>query len=320
MQYTNNYKLPKGIFDSVVNETYDVTKDDPKILSVTSLIDEPKIVTLRKRHFKNLTEDVSDNIWLLLGSSVHEVVSRISGENRIIEQRYQIEIDGYIITGKPDLADKVESLLQDYKVTSVWAYVYNKDGKREWIRQLNVYRYLLANGTAVDKVDGVFVPCAVQESIELENLQNILILRDWSKRESRKNSDYPQIPVQVVDIPRVDDSRVEAFIKQQIQRHHEAQSLPDDEIPICSPESRWHKDDSWAVYKSEADCKNGKRALRVFDNETEANSMARQMSPVGFVQLRQGEDTRCQDYCQVKHLCNHGRVRYPEGEQDGAES
>ena len=86
------------------------------------------------------------------------------------------------------------------------------------------------------------------------------------------------------------------------------ENIPDDDLPMCSEEDRWYTGDKFAVMK------NGRKtALRVFDNEEEANTY---MAENGgdYIEQRKGEDRKCKDYCLCCHFCKYWNEHYREEE------
>jgi len=73
--------------------------------------------------------------------------------------------------------------------------------------------------------------------------------------------------------------------------------VPDNDIEICSPENRFHKDDKWALKK-----KGNKRASKICNSEEEAKNLLQDGQEIEF---RPGEDTKCLYYCDCKNHCNH---------------
>ena len=62
----------------------------------------------------------------------------------------------------------------------------------------------------------------------------------------------------------------------------------------------WRRKDSWAVIP-----KGRKRALRVFDNESDAVQFHQENGKDTFIEHRKGESTRCSgNFCGVSEFCN----------------
>ena len=60
----------------------------------------------------------------------------------------------------------------------------------------------------------------------------------------------------------------------------------------------WEKPTRYAVKK-----KGGVRAKSVHDTEEDAQHILNQMGKDYFIEIRQGERTRCESYCQVAPFC-----------------
>lgn len=219
MIWTNKFNLPDSVAEAIKKNTYDVSRTDQNIISVTSLIGSPRIRQLTIRNWANITEDVSSGIWRLLGSAVHEVMGRISEDNRLIEERLSETIDDITVTGKADIYDATVHAIQDYKITSVYKV---KTDVKDWENQLNCYAWLCRKaGFLVTKL---FVNA---------------ILRDWSKGQSKRQKNYPPFAYKKIDIPLWTLKKQEKYIKERVKIHKEAMSKADNDLPLCTPEERW---------------------------------------------------------------------------------
>ena len=292
MNYTNNANLPQPLVSAIQFSDYDKVGD----ISVTGLIQPPRIRQLMLRHDKEITEDVSEGIWRLIGSIGHKILERADTDNHLSEERlrmYTGEPD-WAISGKADLLGP-DMTLSDYKFTSVWAV---KDAKIEWEQQLNLYALLY-------KHNGFLV----------ERARIVAVLRDWSKIKAFKDPDYPQVGVVVREVPLWPSEQQEAFLGQRVRAHQQADKLADDDLPMCTEEERWHKPNKYAVKKG-----TNKRATRVFDSNEEAYEFKKNSELAGlYVEYRPGEDTRCLHYCAVKDFCSHGKtLNAPAGEETEA--
>ena len=288
MLLTNKYNLPETLFDAIENDGYDVDQSDLSIISTTTLINPPKIRILRSRHWDKVEEDVSENIWRLLGTSVHAILERVSSKNRLLEERITIEFDGKKVSGKTDIY--VDEKVEDYKVTSAWTIVYNPDGKKDWENQLNVNAWLFR-----------------KQGFEVKELNIIAILRDWSKTKAKSDPNYPQLPVVVVNIPLWSMEQQEAYIKTRVMVHKMHETAADDEIPCCTPEERWSDPDKFAVYKN-----GNKTATKVCGSKDEADEyIANADSKHAWrIEERKGGDRRCPDYCAVNKFCHYYKNNY----------
>lgn len=260
---TNKYKLPSGIVQAVANDPYTKGASD---ISVTGLIQPPYIRKLREQ--TEVIEDVADRIWSLLGQSVHTILERAYAGSGIAEQRLFMTVNGWTVSGQMDVLE--DGVLSDFKVTSVWS----RDGKAEWEQQLNLLRVLCEHhGHKVDR------------------LQIIAIYRDWQKSKTF-DKDYPETQVGVIPVPMWPLERAQAFMLERVKAHQH------DEPGHCSDDERWLTPTVWAVKKD-----GRKSALKLFDNQEEAQEMADDLGKGHFVEFRPGEYRRCASYCNVSHAC-----------------
>jgi len=118
MKLTNKYNLPESFVNCIKNDTYTGPQANTNKISVTTIINPPKIHFLKCRHWDEIEEDLSENIWRLIGSSVHAMLERAEGKDSIVEERLNKEIDGITLSGAFDLYDSKKQELQDFKVTS----------------------------------------------------------------------------------------------------------------------------------------------------------------------------------------------------------
>ena len=288
MKYTNKHNIPQEIINAVHNDNYSRGK---ATISATGLLQPPRIRLLAQEHYDKLTIDVSDEIWKLLGQSVHTILERANenNEDTITEQRMFAIVKDWTVSGQTDSIDVKSNTLKDYKVTSVWSIVSAlKEGKVEWEQQLNIYAYLYKQTT--------------EKTIDQLNI--IAIARDWNKNQYlRSGGDYPPSPVTVLNIDLWSDEEQEAFIKQRVSIHQEAEVdyLINDKLPLCTDEERWRRKDTYRVEK-----KGRKTAVRVLDTQEEANEYigGHKDSKLLKVVEAKGECVRCANYCDVAEFCN----------------
>jgi hypothetical protein len=271
MRITNKAGLPDAIVWAVLNDRYDAGESH---ITVTRLIDAPQVRILARRHWEELEEDVADRIWALLGQVVHGILERAE-TIALTEERLFANIESWRVSGQFDrLVLFPDGTLQDYKLTSVWSVI--NGGKIEWERQLNCLR-LLAH------VNGY----------QVERLQIIAILRDWSKGKARRGENYPAIQVQVLDVPVWSLDEAERYMHERVRLHQQAEQ---GQVPECTAEERWEQPTTYAVRR-----KGRKTAIRVLENQAEAEAMAEEAG--GYVGVRPGRSVRCEEYCPVSRFC-----------------
>lgn len=280
MRITNYFLLPQPFVNIAKNPSYSKGKSH---ISATSLLNSPKIVTMLKKYDDELEQDVSDMIWSIFGSAVHNVLEKGADEHNLVEQRLHAELDGWHVSGAIDLqvVDPDGIHIKDYKTTSVWAVM---NDKPEWEQQLNIYAWLVA----------------VNKKVPIKSLQIVGILKDWSKREAERKPDYPQRNVTVVDIPLWTFEEQEAFVRGRIAKHSAAEFAmeTDGELPDCTPQEMWEKPPVWAVIKQ-----GNTRAKSLHSTPEEAEIAKKELGSMYEIQIRQGDRTRCRDYCLVNKWC-----------------
>jgi len=298
MKITNKFGMPKPFVDFARNDKYSKGKAD---ISVTTLIDSPRVRIMKENFDDKIEVDAVDMIWALFGTAVHSVLeSSQQSENIITEERLYSDIDGWLLSGALDRQEISgnEATIIDYKVTSVWSVIY---GKPDWEKQLNCYAYLLDDKFAFS-------------TMNVKSLKICAILRDWNRRESERKQDYPQAPIVFVDVPLWSYEERIKYIKERMRLHQEAQVNFDihSHLPLCSDSETWQKKSTWALKK-----KNLKRAMKIFDSEQSAldfqiEYQKHRLNPVDQteIEFRGGEYTRCEgNYCSVAEFCSQFKER-----------
>lgn len=113
MIITNKLNLPEPIVAAVMREhTY-----KPKQYSVTVLLKGPGQVILERRHDNEIEQDVSEMIWAIFGTAVHNVLEQAQEtKNQLKENKLVIELaNGYKLSGIFDLYDDKTGTVTDYK-------------------------------------------------------------------------------------------------------------------------------------------------------------------------------------------------------------
>lgn len=273
MILTNRQNLPEPIVRAVSNDDYDNGGAD---YSVTTLIKPPQIVALERKHANEITEDVSDRIWALMGQLGHSILER-AADSGIVEHRFFIRRQGKKVGGRLDLWRNADLL--DYKFTSAWAV---KDGlKPEWEQQININALLCR-----------------ENGIEVQSGQIVAVLRDWSKLEAKRNQDYPKSQVIVIPVPMWTPEQCEQFVQDRLKLHIAA---ADGNCVPCSDEERWAKPAVFAVMKA-----GRKTAVKLHEDHASAENHA--ISVGGYVETRPAVQTRCEFYCAAAKWCPQYRT------------
>jgi hypothetical protein len=278
MKLTNKTGLPQPVYDAVKNDGYSKGRADA---SLTELIGPPRIAALKRQFEDQIEEDVADRIYSLLGQSVHTILER-ANKTGIAERRFYMPVNDWVVSGAFD-AYYSDGLLQDYKLTTAWSV---KNGvKTEWEAQLNCGRIL------IEYEDG--------DKIEINKLQIVAILRDWSKLEAKRDPQYPQSQIVVIDVPLWTEQKAHQYLRERVILHQQARIS----LPRCTDEDRWAKPPVFAVMKM------GRvKAVRLYDTREEADKHAAEDKTL-FVKHRPGDATRCKFYCSAAPFCDQQKER-----------
>ncbi len=225
MQVTNNTGLPDAIYQWVNNKEYSSGGAD---ISVTDLIDSPRVRILEKRHDMDLTVDASKLLRATMGTSVHKAIESAT-KIGISERRLSIKVNGWWLSGGMDHYE--DGVLTDYKTTNVFKTVYSTKGRvPAFEQQLNVYAEILRqNGHPVTK------------------LMIFAIFTDWRRNEYTKarkegklwipniKSGWPDKDHAYFEINLWPEDIAKNYVEERIKLHQEAEQS----LPLCSPEDLW---------------------------------------------------------------------------------
>lgn len=280
---TNIYDLPEVLVQAVMNDKYSPGQSD---YTTSQLAGTPaRQWALKRRHWRDITEDVSDRIYSLSGQSKHVVLERAAEfceqYQYLAEERFYAKRSGKTISGQIDLYDKKQGILYDWKETSV--YVSYLSLKPEWAAQGNINRLLLQeNGYPVNEII------------------NIALYRDWKKSLVGSTEKYPPHQVAKYPIPLWSIEEVETFITTRIAEFEGSKK----ELPECSDEERWKADDVYALTKT-----GKKKATKLFASQAESQTHIEIFNIKDHeIQFRPGANKRCDSYCLVNQFCEQYKV------------
>jgi hypothetical protein len=281
---TNKFNIPQTFVNVLERPTYTKGKAH---LSVTQLINSPKIVALTQKFDADLEQDVSDMVWSIFGTAIHGVLEHGKDENHIVEERLHATLDGWRISGAIDLQIKDDAGLsiRDYKTTSAWGVM---NEKVEWEQQLNIYAWLVETVKKTPIID----------------IGIVAIIRDWSRRDAAKNENYPPAPVKEIPIRLWTYEEQTTYIKHRIGLHSACEFAmeTDEDLPLCTPEEMWERPTTWAIKKV-----GGVRAKSVHDTEESMLKALEIAGPAYEIEVRPGSRIRCESFCPVNTYCQQWR-------------
>ena len=277
MKVSNRLNLPAAFVNAVSTARH----NEAGCFSATTLNKGAKEIILTDRHFDEITVDAADSVWAVWGTAVHALLES-QPDNNFHEESFKVPVSNSFVTGQVDSYDMENGVINDWKTASVWKVQFNDF--KDWRAQGLTYAWLLQ-----------------QSGLEVKKCRFVALLKDHSKTKAKTDSSYPQSPVFIYefDVTAADLEETAARILAKVQEIESAYKLDDDAIEPCSAEERWADGEKWAVMK------NGRKtAVKVFDNQLDADAMAGEMGNAYYVEHRPAISRKCGDYCNCKDFCN----------------
>lgn len=277
MKVSNRLHLPEAFVKAVSVERH----NEAGCFSATTLNKGAKEIILTDRHFDEITVDAADSVWAVWGTAVHALLES-QPDNNFHEESFKVPVSNSFVTGQVDSYDMEYGVINDWKTASVWKVQFNDF--KDWRAQGLTYAWLLQ-----------------QSGLEVKKCRFVALLKDHSKTKAKTDSSYPQSPVFIYefDVTAADLEETAARILAKVQEIESAYKLDDDAIEPCSAEERWADGEKWAVMK------NGRKtAVKVFDNQLDADAMAGELGNSHYVEHRPAISRKCGDYCKCKEFCN----------------
>ena len=277
MIVSNRLDLPAAFVKAVSTTRH----NEAGCFSATTLNKGAKEIILTDRHFDEITVDAADSVWAVWGTAVHALLES-QPDNNFHEESFKVPVSNSFVTGQVDSYDMENGVINDWKTASVWKVQFNDF--KDWRAQGLTYAWLLQ-----------------QSGLEVKKCRFVALLKDHSKTKAKTDSSYPQSPVFIYefDVTAADLEETAARILAKVQEIESAYKLDDDAIEPCSAEERWADGEKWAVMK------NGRKtAVKVFDNQLDADAMAGELGNSHYVEHRPAISRKCGDYCKCKEFCN----------------
>jgi len=320
MLYTNQTKIPLSMAVFLATDYYDY---QPGAMSATSLLKPLRQLLLAERvPPAQRVVDIAELAKSRMGTAYHDAIEKAWKSNYVqamkrlgykdaiidririnpepgtlrpgdipvyMEERMFREIDGQVISGKPDFIGN--GRLEDYKSTSVYSWLH---GRNDWKYRMqgSIYRWL--------------DPKKITE--EVMAIQ--FLFTDWQKSSAKADPQYPQNLTQHKEYPLFSLEETEEFIRTQVYRYQHFKNVPEASLPLCTNEDLWRKPTVWKFYgKPDA-----KRATKVFEDKAKAYShCAKEGKGVGVVKEVPGEVAACL-YCSGFDLCTQKDALIRSGE------
>ena len=201
----------------------------------------------------------------------------------IYEQKIHYDYKGFILSMKFDLYDTEELCLYDYKMCSIYAWMY-PESRESWTKQTNIYAFGLRT-----------------EGYVVNDIKIVAIFRDWSASRVGVNPDYPTQQVMTIPIRVFTQEQMRKAIEARMQLHLDAEKT--DVIPDCTGAEKWASANSFNVKK-----KGLKRRVAGLATEELANNYIKEnLHKYGpdmlYLEIVPGESKKCASYCAVRSVC-----------------
>lgn len=279
MILTNELNLPQAFVNACSTERHNKKGS----YSATTLLKDVKEIILQERHYEEIVVDVADQVWAIWGTAVHAIFEKQNDLN-FKEEFFETKVLNSKVTGRVDSYDLENETLYDFKTASIWKVKMNDFD--DWRKQGLIYAWLMS-----------------KNGLNVKKCRFIALLKDHSKTEAERSSEYPQKPVYVFEfnVFKKDLEEIEKMVYNKVQALEEAENKTDDEIAECSKECRWATDGKYAVMKQ-----GRKTAVKLFsENEKElAEAFVTLQGAGAYIEHRKGENKKCKNYCSACKFCN----------------
>lgn len=283
---TNQYGLPEPLTACLEQASVDRAETTCNTdYSATDLLSPPQIVMLSRRYKSEIREDVADRIAIVLGHAWHGYMEQFAPVGWLTEERFHVEMLGRIISGQVDLFDPAAGIVYDWKTTSAYAVI-NERNNKKWEEQLNIYAYLIS---------------LAMPAVPVKEIRIWAVMKDWASTQADGRTGYPPTAIVEVKLNLWPKDMQERFVTERVQRLIDAELAFDDELPECSAEDRWQTDTKHRIFKGK-----NKRATKICYSHEEALAYIEDagLNPDKVrIEVEPGEDKRCQKFCAVRDFC-----------------
>ncbi len=313
-----------------------VAKDDshwnPGDISVTTLIDAPQ-KRLLKKQLGDYTEDVSDMMYAIFGTAVHQMLE-LANIPSIKRRAFML-----VINELTDMAKEEPDAKEKEKILNAGKWLFSVMEKRfpelagrflfevqlsmevdGWIltgtldiydtvtklvqdyKVCSTYQYMNPESQKKWLAQlNVYCFMLTKHGYEVEGAEIIAIFRDHSKAKVLQNKAYPPHQVMRVKQQMFSVEQMAEYIIKRIKLHKDAQDTGD--IPDCTPSERWAQAGSFtAMVPTSTKAKKANLGDKeIAERWIQEN---RHKYPGLYLEQRDADYGRfCKEYCLVKDIC-----------------
>jgi len=268
---TNKYNLPEVIVKAASQDHYVASGD----ISVTSLIDSPKIRVYKRMYRGKIEKDVSEMLMAIEGTALHHILELADVYNADAKKMYRAyeTLDNVIadLNAKKDRenykkAIQVKEMLGDilasafphfrkYVMTEEIMHVDIKGwmlkgqfdrleiDKRKLIdfKKVSVWSYANKYESEQHNLQQNIYRWMIKKTFDIDVAQSVLIrwYRDWqkSKAATMPSSSYPPQRVQEVEVPLMSYREIEEYVSERIDLHQRVEREGPESYQ-CTPQEK----------------------------------------------------------------------------------
>lgn len=341
MKWTNKGNFPDAVVKAITNDSYSKGNAD---FSVTELISPPQIKVLQKLHATELVKDVSENIWMLFGTSMHNMLQEAEGQpiqRLLLFKQSQLddiksEMDAlekgsvsYPVSDKiKEILDREPPISSDIE-TEYRAFInlggYTISGAVDWYDKVSlsiedykvvtVWKFMNNDWEDYIRQLNMYKYMFADNGRPSKSLRISAIFKDWKAREVGREN-YPEYPVMQIEAPMWDSLDTLQYMLDRIRLHAGANTCKSaDELSErypCTDEDRWATK-TFAIVK-----KGGDRASWKFETREEATTkFATLKNAIEYKIEDRSTFKRCEEYCDVSRFCKQYRKGLPKVHLEG---
>lgn len=273
MIITNKYNLPQP-FIEFTEKYFNKHRPTKERLSVTDLVAPTRILFYKLFYWDQITVDASELMPEVLGIALHDLFKKFSPDNSLTEEKieYKPKNFDFKIVGKIDLY-KDEELI-DYKTVS--GFSFSKKVNEEYIKQLNIYSYILEN----------------EYGFKVKELKLIEIAKDFTKRKETYIQDFK--PVNIISIPKWQKEEVETFLFEKLTSIEKM--IKEEEPPECSEKEKWT-----IGYRIDIMQIGSTKPIASFKDKEEVKNI--KLGKGQYLREIPQDEVRCHYYCIARNIC-----------------
>lgn len=320
---TNRHSLPAALVRFAERTAY---SSGGSFRTVSSLLLPPRMAVLLDRHRHEISEDVADRCYSLLGTAVHEVARNYSSASimsaigdLIRDLRIDVEVRQYSFSNR---LERIGEMIREEALSfgdvlreKRWAMKV-KVGSKELsfsgqTDELEVdggvlYDWKVTTVDAVTKFGrkqeweeraNLYILLLHENGIAIKKVIYIPVFRDWERRRAALEPEYPKSMFGQVELPIWPIEKTRQFLLDRLRLHVEAERT----LPLCTAEERWAAG-GWRV--EDKITGRAKPGGSRFETREQMIAWLVDAKPINFRIVEASKPRRCAEgWCPVAQFC-----------------